>query len=51
MKLKIIIRMSLLAIELKKLQEKQGVKFKSGFLNLGAKKYITSQNMSILRNP
>lgn len=43
--------MSLLTAELKRLQTKQGVKFRSGFLNLGAKKVMNAQTFTLMRNP
>jgi hypothetical protein len=42
--------MSLLNLELKKLQAKQGVKFKTGFMNLAAKKVMTPEVFLLLRN-
>ena len=39
--------MSKLNQELKKLQAKQGVKFKQGFMNLGAKKLMSSKVFSL----
>jgi hypothetical protein len=41
--------MSLLNTELKKLQTKQGVKFKTGFMNLGAKKLMTQEVLALMR--
>lgn len=41
--------MSLLNTELKKLQAKQGVKFKTGFMNLGAKKLMSQEVFALMR--
>ena len=41
--------MSLLNTELKKLQTKQGVTFKTGFMNLGAKKLMTQEVLALMR--
>ena len=42
--------MSKLNQELKKLQAKQGVKFKTGFMNSGAKKLMSSKVFSLTDN-
>jgi hypothetical protein len=42
--------MSLLNAELKRLSSRQGVKFKTGFMNLGAKKLMTPDVFLIMRN-
>lgn len=42
--------MSLLGAHLKSLQEKNGIKFKTGFRNLAAKKLMTPEVFEILRN-
>jgi len=41
--------MSMLNNELKRLQAKQGVKFKTGFMNLGAKKLMTQEVFALMR--
>ena len=43
--------MSLVIAELKKLQDKQGVKFRSGFLNFGAKKLMDKEVFAVMRSP
>ena len=42
--------MSLLTDKLKRLQSKKGIKFKSGFLNLGAKKVMTDDTFDLMKN-
>lgn len=41
--------MSLLKHELKQLETKQGVKFKTGFMNQGAKKLMAAEVLVLMR--